>query len=100
MLFRGQCHCGAVRDELTTDRPPGGQGVGPCECSMCGKHNGWACSDPKARVTLTAVVLLHVGLYAFGLKTSHQVICRQCGVYVAMTLADADEVWCVLNVDT
>ena len=38
--------------------------------------------------------------YSFGLKTSEQIICRQCGVYVAMTLADASQVWSVLNIDT
>jgi hypothetical protein len=100
MLFRGQCHCGAIRVELATDRPPGEQVLGACQCSFCRKHNARAFSDPKARVTLTAVDLRHLNLYAFGLKTSHQVICRQCGVYVAMTLAEAGQVWSVLNVDT
>ena len=100
MRFRGQCHCGAIRVELVTDRPPGEQVLGACQCSFCRKHNARAFSDPKAQVTLTAVDLRHLGLYAFGLKTSHQVICRQCGVYVAMTLAEAGQVWSVLNVDT
>ena len=42
----------------------------------------------------------HLQRYSFGLKTSDQIICRQCGVYVAMTLADEGRVWSVLNVDT
>ena len=38
--------------------------------------------------------------YSFGLGTSEQIICRRCGVYVAMILIDGDRVWSVVNVDT
>jgi hypothetical protein len=38
--------------------------------------------------------------YTFGLKASEQIICRRCGVYVAMTLSEGERVWSVLNVDT
>src|ERR687887_204669 len=54
MLFRGQCHCGAIRVELTTDRQPSDQVLGACQCSFCRKHNARAFSDPKAHVTLMA----------------------------------------------
>jgi hypothetical protein len=86
ILFKGQCHCGAIRVELTTDRQPGDQVLGACQCSFCRKHNARAFSDPKALVTLTAADPQHLQRYSFGLKTSDQIICRRCGVYVAMTL--------------
>ncbi len=54
VLFKGQCHCGAIRVELTTDRQPSDQVLGACQCSFCRKHNARAFSDPKAHVTLTA----------------------------------------------
>ncbi len=50
-------------------------------------------------MTLTAVRQTELQRYAFGLMTSEQVICRNCGVYVAMILADSDQVWSVINVD-
>jgi hypothetical protein len=100
MLFKGQCHCSAIRVELTTNRPPNEQVLGACQCSFCRKHNARAFSDPKAHVTLTAAQPQHLQRYSFGLKTSHQIICRQCGVYVAMTLTDEGRAWSVLNVDT
>ena len=89
MLFRGQCHCGAIRVELATDRQPGDQVLGACQRSFCRKHNARAFSDPKAHVTLTASEPQHLQRYSFGLKTSDQIICRRCGVYVAMTLVSA-----------
>ncbi len=42
----------------------------------------------------------HVQLYTFGLMTSQQIVCRRCGVYVAMLLSEADSVWSVINIDT
>lgn len=74
--------------------------LGACQCSFCRKHNARAFSDPKAHVTLTAADPQHLQRYSFGLKTSDQIICRQCGVYVAMTLTDGGRVWSVVNVDT
>jgi hypothetical protein len=59
-----------------------------------------AFSDPGAQVILTATDREQLQLYTFGLKTSKQVICRQCGVYVAMILVDGDQVWSVINIDT
>jgi hypothetical protein len=50
-------------------------------------------------VTLTAADPQQLQRYSFGLRTSEQIICRQCGVYVAMTLIDRDRVWSVINVD-
>jgi hypothetical protein len=52
-----------------------------------------------AHVTLTAADPAQLQRYTFGLRTSERVICRRCGVYVAMTLTDGDRVWSVINVD-
>jgi hypothetical protein len=51
-------------------------------------------------VKLTAANPRQLQRYSFGLKTSDQVICRQCGVYVAMTMTDGSQVWSVINVGT
>jgi hypothetical protein len=84
---------------LASDRPPDEQVLGACQCSFCRKHNARAFSDSKARVTLTAADPQQLQRYSFGLRTSEQIICRRCGVYVAMTLTDGDRVWSVINVD-
>jgi hypothetical protein len=99
MLFHGQCHCGAIHVELATERPPEQQILGACQCSFCRKHNARALSDAKAHVTLTAADPPALQRYAFGLRTAEQIICRRCGVYVAMTLAEEERVWSVINVD-
>ena len=100
MIYRGQCHCGAIRLQLISDKPPSEEILGACQCSFCRKHNARAFSDPRAQVILTATDREQIQLYTFGLKTSKQVICRQCGVYVAMILVDGDQIWSVVNIDT
>jgi hypothetical protein len=99
MPYSGRCHCGAIRIELSTDRPPGEQIVGACQCSFCRKHNARTFSDPKAHLTLTAAEPEQLQRYTFGLETSEQIVCRRCGVYVAMTLRDDPAVWSVVNID-
>jgi hypothetical protein len=51
-------------------------------------------------VNLTAANPQQIQVYSFGLKTSYQIICRQCGVYIAMIMTDRGQVWSVINVDT
>ncbi len=99
MVYKGQCHCGALRIELVSDRSPGEQILGACQCSFCRKHNARAFSDPKARVTIIASEPAQLQRYTFGLGTSEQILCRRCGVYVAMTLVERDRAWSVINVD-
>jgi hypothetical protein len=100
MRHSGQCHCGSIHIELTSDRSPHEQVLGACQCSFCRKHNARTFSDPAAHVTLTALEPAQLQLYSFGLMTAEQIICRRCGVYVAMTLTDGPAVWSVINIDT
>jgi hypothetical protein len=79
MRYSGQCHCGAIRIELRTDRPPGEQILGACQCSFCRKHNARTFSDPKAHVTLTAAEPVELQRYTFGLKTSEQILSGDAG---------------------
>jgi hypothetical protein len=98
-VHHGQCHCGSIAIELRTIRAPEAQVLGACQCSFCRKHNARAFSDPGAHVTLRAVDPGNVQLYRFGLATADVVLCRACGVYMAMLLAEADGVRSVINVD-
>jgi hypothetical protein len=91
---------GQIRVELTSERRPSDQVLSACQCSFCRKHNATTFSDPKSHVTLIATDPRQLQRYSFGLRTSDQIICRRCGVYVAMTLVDEGQVWSVINVDT
>jgi len=74
--------------------------IAACQCSFCRKHNARTFSDPNALVTLLAQIPEHLQLYEFGANTAQQVICRRCGVYMAMVLIESGRVWSVINIDT
>jgi hypothetical protein len=95
----GGCHCGAIGITLRTTRCPHDQVLGACQCGFCRKHNARAFSDPDARVTLVAHEPEHLQRYSFGLQTAEAVICRRCGVYVAMVLIEEDRAWSTVNID-
>ena len=99
MIHTGGCHCGAIGLELHTDRTPERQKLGACQCSFCRKHNARAFSDPKSKAVIVAHDATRLQLYTFGLKTSEQVLCGHCGVYVAMILKDEGRTWSVINID-
>lgn len=95
----GRCHCGAIAIVLQTTRPPEEQVLGACQCGFCRKHNARAFSDPNASVILTVHAPEHLQRYSFGLRTAEAVICRKCGVYVAMILTEGQRAWSTINID-
>lgn len=95
----GGCHCGAIAIALRTSRPLEEQVLGACQCAFCRKHNARAFSDPQASVTITLHEPKLLQRYSFGLRTAEAVVCRRCGVYVAMVLAEGDRAWSTINVD-
>jgi hypothetical protein len=73
--------------------------LGACQCGFCRKHNARAFSDPNASVTLTVHEPEHLQRYSFGLRTAEALVCRRCGVYVAMVLTEGDRAWSTINID-
>lgn len=78
MIYRGACHCGAVRAEYETDAPVRLRQDG---CGFCSSRGVKSASDPNGRLQLTATKRLI--RYRFGHKTADFLICPECGTYVA-----------------
>lgn len=97
--LHGACHCGAIGLELTLPRPPEEEVVGACQCSFCRKHNARTVSDPKARARLLVHDRAKLHRYRFGLSASQVVLCRHCGVYVAMLMVENGQAWTTISID-
>ncbi|SFB68480.1 Uncharacterized conserved protein [Bosea sp. CRIB-10] len=95
----GCCHCGAIGLELSLPRPPEAETVGACQCSFCRKHNARTVSDPRGTARLTVHEPAQLQRYRFGLAASEVVLCRRCGVYVAMLMVEDGRAWTTINID-
>ena len=78
MIYRGACHCGAVRAEYRTDAPVRLRRDG---CSFCSSRGVKSASDPAGALTVSSA--LPLTRYRFGHRTADFLICPACGTYVA-----------------
>jgi hypothetical protein len=81
MIYRGACHCGAVRAEYETDEPVRLRQDG---CGFCSTRGVKSASDPEGTLQVTSSVRLN--RYRFGHKTADFLICPACGTYVATSM--------------
>lgn len=78
VIYRGACHCGAVRAEFETNAPVRLRHDG---CSFCASRGVKSASDANGALKLTSAKALT--RYRFGHKTADFLICPACGTYVA-----------------
>jgi hypothetical protein len=75
-IYRGSCHCGAVRFEIETDFPE----LTTCDCSICKKKNAL-----MVRVHESSFRLLagedSLTEYQFHTRTARHFFCKICGIY-------------------
>ena len=88
MIWRGGCHCGALRISFESAIPAAGLSLRECQCSFCRHHGTRNTSDPAGRVHIVAERDALVR-YRFGLRTADFMLCSRCGVYIACVLDDA-----------
>jgi hypothetical protein len=78
VIWRGACHCGAVRATYETDAPVRLRQDG---CSFCASRGVKSASDPNGKLRIES--RLGLTRYRFGHKTADFLICPDCGTYVA-----------------
>jgi hypothetical protein len=95
--FEGQCHCGAIRAQLTFTKPAPEVQVRACQCGFCTRQGSMTVSDPEGRSTL----LIREGqlqAYQFGTRTATSLICQSCGVYAGAMVQEGGDTWSIVNV--
>jgi hypothetical protein len=98
-VFEGRCHCGALRFELRTARPPDQWAVRACQCSFCRSHGARTTSDPEGSVRFIITDNAKLNRYRFATRSADFYVCRDCGVYVATVLTSARGQFATLNVN-
>ena len=97
--MEGSCHCGALRFQFETDKPPVALGLRACGCDFCRRHGMRATSDPDGKVVFSLHEPENLLRYRFGLATADFLLCRGCGVYIGAVLPDPNGDRAIINVN-
>ena len=95
--WRGGCHCGALRFEYRTEKPPAAWPVRACQCSFCTRHGANYTSDPAGSVRFLHEDASKLARYRFGQKTADFVFCIRCGGYLGALTEEGGQPLMVLN---
>jgi hypothetical protein len=85
MQVTGGCHCGNVRVSLELPRPTAEYSPRACDCDFCRKHAAAYISDAKGALSIAITDERELARYRQGSETAEFLVCRRCGVLVAVT---------------
>ncbi len=86
--YRGSCHCGRVKFEVTADITS----VADCNCSMCGRKGALYYDVTKDRFKLLSGED-DLSVYTFNVAKNY--FCRHCGCHPFTHPRAEPEDWCV-----
>lgn len=95
--LRGGCHCGAIRVDIELPRAPATYTPRACDCSFCCKHGVAYFSDPAGRLHIEVRDPAALGRYRQGNGLAQFLLCRNCGVLVAVAYAEGARRYATVN---
>ena len=84
----GGCHCGNLAFTMTLSQAPGNYTPRACDCDFCRKHGAAYLSDPAGTISLSVRDNRQLGRYRQGSGAAEFLLCRGCGVLVAVCYRD------------
>ena len=99
MLYKGECHCGAIGYAYRTEVAPEQWPIRACQCSFCRMHGARTTSDPSGGVEFTFKEVNFLRPYRFGLHTADFLVCGRCGGYLGATTVTQEGSFAVVNVN-
>jgi hypothetical protein len=100
MQIVGQCHCGNLRFELTTQLAVDDLLIRACQCSFCRSHAAKSTSDANGSVQFFVQNWENLNCYQFDAKTANFLICKICGAYLAAVTTVDSQQWATVNLNT
>lgn len=87
-LYRGNCHCGAVKFEIDTREP-----LDPyfrCNCSLCARKGAVMGQAPRAALTVTQGQEA-LSVYRWNTLEAEHFFCKHCGIYTHHVMRGATD---------
>ncbi|MBI4968810.1 MAG: aldehyde-activating protein [Rhodospirillales bacterium] len=95
--LRGGCHCGNITVAFETAIRPQELSPRACDCSFCRKHGAAYVSDPEGGLAITVGDRAQLNEYRQGSQSARFLICRACGVMVAVLFEAEDGLYGAVN---
>jgi hypothetical protein len=86
--YPGACHCRNLELRFESDKTPFELGLRADDCSFCSKHHALYASDSGGVVHLAVRDAKLLERYRFGTRTADFLVCRACGVLVAVYMPE------------
>ncbi|MBI2749844.1 MAG: gamma-glutamylcyclotransferase [Burkholderiales bacterium] len=93
----GQCHCGNIHVAMQLTREPTSYAPRACDCDFCRQHGAAYLSDPQGKLAIQIRDSDGVSRYRQGSGTAEFVLCRHCGVLVAVTCLEDGHLYAAVN---
>lgn len=95
--LNGGCHCGNIRVEVSLADVPAASHPRVCDCDFCRKHDASYISDPQGALRIDIADERELGRYRQGDGIADFLICRHCGVLVAVSYQENGEIYATVN---
>lgn len=96
--LEGSCHCGKLKIEVELPEPPGAYAPRACDCAFCRKHGAAYVSDAAGALRMRIADPQALVRYRQGSGQAEFLLCRECGVLVAVCLEDSGQRFGAVNV--
>lgn len=97
-MLQGGCHCGQVQLGFDTGLAPDATSPRACNCSFCVAHGAAWLSDAQGGLRVRVLRGGSLARYRQGSGSAQFLLCRDCGVLVAVVFEDAGILCGAVNV--
>ena len=97
VTLRGSCHCGRLGLEFRSSQDPATILPRSCDCSFCRKHGAAYISDPAGSLSVSYSEPDALREYLQGSNTARFLLCRHCGVVVAVVFKHDSGIYGAVN---
>lgn len=94
----GGCHCGNISVQLRLAGTPDSYRPRTCDCDYCRKHAASYLSDPQGTLLIRIRSAHDTAAYRQGSAAAEFLVCKTCGVLVAVLYRDNRRVHATVNV--
>jgi len=91
------CHCGNIAVQITLTKDLPGYTPRACDCDFCIKNGAAYLSDPDGQMNITITKSDDISFYRQGDNLVELIICKVCGVLVAVTYSEGEKKYGGLN---